>query len=144
MPSCGARLKARKPLPATYPHTLDTLGDHLRKRRLDLGLRQTDVAEQLKVDETTIANWELNRMAPALAFIPKIIRVLGYPPFRTSGGLPKRLRAFRQASGLSQKALARLLGVDPSTVLHWERGTSNPGDEHWTAITQLLPRSPAI
>lgn len=31
-------------------------------------------------------------------------------------------RSFRHQTGLSQTAVARTLGVDPSTVSHWERG----------------------
>jgi hypothetical protein len=47
LPCCQIRLKAQKPLPSAYPQTLKTLGDHLRKRRLDLQLFQKDVAQML-------------------------------------------------------------------------------------------------
>jgi DNA-binding XRE family transcriptional regulator len=38
--------------------------DRLQKRRLDLGLRQRDVADLLGVHETTVYNWERNRTVP--------------------------------------------------------------------------------
>src|SRR5712691_8111311 len=44
LPFCHVRLQAQKPLAAAYPRELWTLGDRVRKRRLDLGLRQKDVA----------------------------------------------------------------------------------------------------
>jgi DNA-binding XRE family transcriptional regulator len=47
-----------------YPKELRTLGDRIRKRRLDLGLLQWDVAESVEVDETTILHWEKNRTQP--------------------------------------------------------------------------------
>jgi len=48
-----------------YPKVLKTVGDKIRKRRLDLGLLQREVAERVGVNETTILNWEKNRTQPA-------------------------------------------------------------------------------
>jgi transcriptional regulator with XRE-family HTH domain len=59
---------------------LVTVGDHIRRRRLDLGLLQREVAERLGADAATITNWELNRTQPALRFLPAIVGFLGYPP----------------------------------------------------------------
>ena len=56
LPSCHIQLAGRKPLPPAYPLHMETQGDHLRKRRLDLGLFQSEVADELGVDETTICN----------------------------------------------------------------------------------------
>lgn len=86
-----------------YPKELRTLGNHLRKRRLDLGLLQRDAAAQLGADEGSVYNWEVNRTVPALRFIPRIVEFLGYLPFPLNGWLPERLKASRQAFGLSQK-----------------------------------------
>ena len=60
LPFCHVRLTARKPSPAAYPKEMKTLGDHLRKRRLDLGLLQREVADRLGVTKDTIHNWESN------------------------------------------------------------------------------------
>src|ERR1041384_3283093 len=54
LPFCFVCLKGQEPLPGAYPRELRTLGDRLRKRRLDLGLRQKDVAGLLEVDEMTV------------------------------------------------------------------------------------------
>jgi len=108
-------------------HQLNTLGDHLRKRRLDLGLLQREAADKLGVDAMTICNWEINRTSPPLRFIPKIITLLGYIPYDTqSGTLGKRIVACRRVMGLSQKEMARRLGVDPSTPGRWERDEARP------------------
>lgn len=35
---------------------------------------------------------------------------------------PEELRTARQSFGLSQEALAKLMGISPNTVARWERG----------------------
>jgi DNA-binding XRE family transcriptional regulator len=80
LPFCGLRLKAEKPPPKAYPRELKIIGDHIRKRRLDLGLLQKEVAEQIGVDKTTIMNWERGRREPAPWNIPAIIHFLGDAP----------------------------------------------------------------
>jgi len=42
------------------PEKLETLGDHLLRRRLALKLLQRQVAAQLGVNKATIHNWECN------------------------------------------------------------------------------------
>jgi len=66
-------LRAKKPLSAAYPKELKTVGDHLRRRRLELKPLQEDVAERLGTTPCTLRNWEKNRSSLSLAFIPKII-----------------------------------------------------------------------
>jgi DNA-binding XRE family transcriptional regulator len=76
LPFCHVKIQAQKPLPATFPREFKTLGDQLRKRRLELGLLQREVADRLGVDETTVYNWERNRTAPASRWFPKIFTFL--------------------------------------------------------------------
>jgi transcriptional regulator with XRE-family HTH domain len=127
LPFCQVSLKAKKPLPRTYPKELKTLGDHLRKKRLDLGLLQKDVAKILGVSQGTIYNWENNRTSPSLRAIPKIIEFLGYIPYDIQEKTPgEELRLLRRTLGLSQEKLATKLGVDPSTLWRWEKGKRTP------------------
>jgi DNA-binding XRE family transcriptional regulator len=55
-----------------------TYGDHVRARRLELGLFRREVAEMIGVDETTIYNWESNRNAPAARVIRRVVEFLSY------------------------------------------------------------------
>ncbi|RLG05747.1 MAG: transcriptional regulator [Thaumarchaeota archaeon] len=120
-------MKAKKPLPRAYPKELKTLGDHLRKKRLELGLLQKDVAKILGVSQDTIYNWENNRTSPSLRSIPKIIEFLGYIPYDIQGLSPgEELRLLRRILGLSQEKLAKKLGIDPSTLWRWEKGKRKP------------------
>lgn len=47
---------------------------------------------------------------------------------------PKRLRAQRNANGLTQDDLAQMLGTSRIVIAKWERGTSEP---NLTAIVRL-------
>ena len=50
------------------------------------------------------------------------------------GGVATRIREARRGAGLSQAALASLVGVSDSTVWSWEAGRTKPGREHLAAI----------
>jgi DNA-binding XRE family transcriptional regulator len=56
-----------------------TLGDQLRRRRLELGLHQKDVAKIIGVTTSSIWNWE-HGLEPDLRYQPQIITFLGVNP----------------------------------------------------------------
>ncbi len=105
------------------PEKPRTLGEHLKKRRLDLGLRQRDAAKQIGVNPKTYENWEQEKYEPEVRFWPGVILFLGYDPRPDPETLGERIRAARRRQGISQEELARRLGIDPSTVAAWEAGT---------------------
>lgn len=108
------------------PEKLETVGDHLLRRRVVLKLLQKQVAEQLGVDNMTISNWENNRSKPGPAHMPAVIRFLGYNPLPTPKDWPDRLVQGRTAMGLTQKEAARRIGIDAGTLARWERGEREP------------------
>ncbi len=122
LPFCKVVLTAKKPQSETYPKTLTTIGDHLRKKRLDLNLYQKDVAKILDVTTSTVTNWEKHRGRPALRLIPKIIEFLGHDPLpEMVTTIGEKIQQYRRKRGLSIKNLAKILGIDPSTLARWER-----------------------
>lgn len=130
LPFCRVALSSPKPKPPEYPKALETLGDHLRKARLDRSLLQKQVARQLGVNALTVTNWELGHTPPDLPFIPKIIEFLGYTPWDGKPRTPaERLKAYRWVRGLTQEEMARRLRVDPSTLARWERGKGRTGKD---------------
>ena len=133
-------LRGQRPLPKRYPHQLNTIGDHIRKRRLELGLLQKEFVHQLGVDKATVSNWERKRTIPALPHMPGIIQFLGYVPVQVDGSIPERLKAYRRVYGLAQRQLADVLGVDESTIRTWETGRNRPSRESWRRIEELLGR----
>lgn len=96
------------------------MGERLKKRRMDLGLTRTEVAFHLRVDPTTIHNWEENLTPPAVRFYPAIAEFLGESPFPPPQSSADELRHTRLLRGLSLRAMAYELGVDPDTLAQWE------------------------
>jgi transcriptional regulator with XRE-family HTH domain len=132
-------LKGQKPLSQNYPNILSSLGDHIRKRRLDLGLLQKEIAQEIGVTKDTIYLWESNTTTPAIRYMPKIIQFLGYAPYLTlCQSLSERLKMCRTHLGMSQEQLAKTLGVDVSTLAKWERGESQPTERSLQLIEAFL------
>jgi len=131
-------LTGPRPLPRSYPQAPVTIGDHLRKRRLDLGLPQREVAERLGTNSGTITNWELGHTRPEIRFLPGIVRFLGYEPWAAGASVGESLLTFRQEQGLSQAEFARLLGIDPATLSRWERGLRVPSGRYARLVETCL------
>jgi len=80
LPFCHIEFRAVRPKPDRYPNALNTLGDRIRARRIDLGLFQSQAAERIGVHEQTVTNWERKATQPPIQYIPAIIRFIGYDP----------------------------------------------------------------
>lgn len=138
MPYCQLTISAPHPQNPRYPTALVTIGDHIRKRRLDLGLFQSQAAAQTGVDEASVWNWEKGGIKPELRYLPAIISFLGYNPLPEPDNLSARLVWARSSQGLRRVACARLLGVDPSTLARWETGVAKPSSRHLDTLRKLL------
>jgi transcriptional regulator with XRE-family HTH domain len=110
------------PPPRGCPRDPKTLGDHLRKVRLERGLFQDQVARELGVSVGSLLNWEANYTRVQTRFMPNVVAFLGYDPRQESSRIGDRIRILRERQGLSQVALAAKLGLNASTVVNWERG----------------------
>jgi DNA-binding XRE family transcriptional regulator len=62
---CEVTLKAPKPIFGN-PLDLRTLGDHLKRRRLELGIEQKDAAKALGLSKRNYQAWERNEKRPRL------------------------------------------------------------------------------
>jgi transcriptional regulator with XRE-family HTH domain len=70
------RLNGKKPKDKAYPKEVKTIGDAIRKRRLDLGLRQQDVARIIGCDQMSVLNWEKGYNKPTINRMWGIVRFL--------------------------------------------------------------------
>jgi len=135
-------LKGEKPKSLKYPKKLRSIGDHIRKRRLDLHLLQRDAAEQIGVSAATIYNWERNLTSLQIHDIPAVIRFLGYDPLPSGETAGAKLVRARRVLGLTQRAMAKNLGVDPTTLARWERGQKGrPLKKGLAVVKQVFGRS---
>ena len=123
-------LNAPKPLPIGLPANPKTIGEHIRKVRMERGLFQKDVAKIIGVETCTLENWERNRTKPFLELLPSIFGFLGYVPevYKDDLRLQSDILKYRAKYGLGVKAMANLIGVNKSTIFGWETGRFEMSD----------------
>ena len=115
--------QSNRPLLAKYPNQLRTIGDHLRKRRLDLRMTQEEVAEKLGTYTHTIRGWEYNHHSPGIRHMLKIIDFLGYVPWNTLAKiLGEKITAYCRLHGITKQELAQQLNIHPCTISRWMAG----------------------
>ncbi len=123
---------------------LKTLGDHLRKKRLDLKLLQREVTKRLGVNPTSIYNWENNTSTLKVSYIPRIVEFLGYAPYNPSClTFGQKIAVWRQSLGHNRRRLARYLRIDPGTLRRWERGQRQPQGKFLKKITRFFSSYPS-
>lgn len=112
-----------KPMDSSYPKDPTSIGEHIRKKRIELKLFQKDLVDLFGVSEDFITYWENNRSTPQIHYYPALIRFLGYCPFELDlTTFEGRIKAYRYLHGLSRKHFAKLMAVDPQTIVNWENG----------------------
>ena len=129
----------KKPFAKRYNPLPQTIGEHIRKKRVESGLLQRDVAVALDTCEDTITGWESRKGKPMISWYPKIIRFLGYYPYDhpldTAAGLIERCR---HSLGLSYERLGKLVGVHGSTLIQWKRGNAIASHDCEERLLQLI------
>ena len=85
LPFCHLRLEGHRPRPKGYPEAPDSLGDHLRRWRMDGALTQAAAARLLRVQLNTVRAWERGRRSPAGPAMARVVALLGYDPSPTTG-----------------------------------------------------------
>lgn len=118
LPCLRYEAQTEKPMPVSYLQNPISIGDNIRKKRMELKLFQKDVAKILDVAKDSITNWEKNRSSPQIQFFPGIINFLGYLPFEINlTTFSGKLKAYRQINGFSEKQLGEILKVmEPRSV----------------------------
>lgn len=116
-----------------------TIGEHLRKKRIDCGLTQAELGKILKVSLDSITFWENNRSEPQIKYYPRITEFLGYDPIIFDETyFRERLRKYRYQNGASYRKMGLLLQVDASTVRAWEMGYNEPSQEKNYRIEEIV------
>ncbi|MCL5238088.1 MAG: helix-turn-helix domain-containing protein [Nitrospirae bacterium] len=123
--------------PKGYPLEPRSLGEHIRKRRLDLGLLQIEVAVEIGVTESTVWNWE-HGTEPELIHIPAVLAFLGYVPWECPDDPVGRLAYFKKVTGLSLRRLGPLMGRDPEQLEDWLSGRVKPCERNLLQIKKFL------
>ena len=103
-----------------HAQRLRTVGDHIRERRRNLGLRQQDVADLVGASKPTIGGWEARGPEASRPIPAENRRVLGYSPDTT---LPA---AVRRRFHLARWDVAEILGLSYVTLWAWDTGRRQP------------------
>jgi transcriptional regulator with XRE-family HTH domain len=105
-----------------YPENPETLGEHLKKRRRQLGLLQRETAEMLGVSKDTVVNWEKDKTKPVAAQFRPVVAFLGYDPTPEPQTLAERLQAKRRTLSVTFSQVARYLGWNSGTLARYLSG----------------------
>ncbi|WP_300463709.1 helix-turn-helix transcriptional regulator [Desulfobacula sp.] len=145
----------------SYPAEINSLGDLIRKTRIDLNLEVKQLGKELGVDECSITNWEVGRSQPKTPFLKRLSEFLkphingliseedlwklffqnnpSYPKQQNTFG--DRLRAARMQSFLTIPQLADKLKVDPASIGKWERMEAKPIPEYKDRVNAWLKKN---
>jgi DNA-binding XRE family transcriptional regulator len=66
------------------PKSPATIGGHLRRRRAELRLGQSQASYSLGISTVTLSRWECDKVFPTASYHPHIVAYLGYDPFKTT------------------------------------------------------------
>jgi len=132
-----------KPCLISYPHNPITLGEHIRRRRMDLKMSQAAVARSLGVVEDCITYWENHRSEPKVSYYPRILTFLGYSPWQLDiSTLQGRLKEYRYRHGLSYKKFGMIFGMDAAHIKKLEEGSTVPFRKTIAKLEHLLINPP--
>lgn len=110
------RLAGPRPKPG-FPLELRHLGDHIRRRRIELGLTRKAAAKSLGTNAWSLKAWEeVPKASIRERFVPTIVRFLGYSPLPAPVSFGELVRQERLLRGWSRPRLAREAGVDVATI----------------------------
>ena len=125
--------------PKGYPANPVTIGEHIRNKRLDCNLKQSEISRIIGVSEATIWNWE-NRTMPDIKHVPSIIRYLEYVPFDRpeNTSIFEKLRYYKLINGLTIKQPAKEIGWHHEQLMDWMGGKVRPCKQNLEMINKFL------
>lgn len=139
------------------------IGTQLRRRRVQLGLAQQEVADKLGITKGGFSAYEQDKIRPSLENLVKLAEVLGVSVEYLTGesegepeesvdgaadktgrigdrqmGIGKQIITLRQKKGISRQELASALNVSIDDVDKYERDTVSPSYETLIDMARLF------
>jgi magnesium chelatase family protein len=124
LPAIPVPLSAQKPEVTALEG--DTLGQMLKRRRVERGLWLKDAAAEMGIGLFTLIKWEKQGTQPEAHYYPAIIAFLGYDPWPEPTTTGEMLLAERRRRGLTIRQAADLMRIDQGTLARWEAGSHQP------------------
>ncbi len=139
MPFSQLDVSTPKPIGHGYTKEPQTIGNHIRNKRLRLKLEQKDLARLLGIKYRTVASWEIRGVVPHWEHFPKIIQFLGYNPLPMDNiTIPGKTKLCCVLKGLSKLQLSRQLSIDARRLKDWEDGKGEPEQGVKDKLEQML------
>ncbi len=115
------------------------MAKHIKRRRLDMGLYQRQVADIIGVKEGTIHNWE-HGSEPELVHMPAIISFLGYNPYPVppSDDPLEQLRHYKISNGMDLTRLGEAMSKGHEQLADWLSGRHKPSRKSLDRIREFL------
>jgi transcriptional regulator with XRE-family HTH domain len=120
-----------------YPQTL---GEHLKRKRLQSNQLQREVAARLGATHAAYLHWETGQTEPFVRYYPKIIEFLEYVPWTEATSLAEELLQFRRLNGWSIRQASAALNVDQGTWGRWEEGMEPKHGSHKQLLAELFQK----
>jgi transcriptional regulator with XRE-family HTH domain len=122
---------------------LNTIGDHVRRKRIERGLTQIQTADILGISEDTVADWEKGKTEPSDKRRKAVIEFLGYNPFLLEQEKPlitigDHIRKRRLELSLTHAETAERLETNIDTAKSWQSGRTRPSKKRYGTITNFL------
>lgn len=141
LPFSAVNRKVPRPKPEGYPIELKTIGDHIRKWRMDNNLLQSDIASILKVCEDSVVGWEVRGTTPCIRQMPGIIRMIGYFPVQIdTSTFGEKITYYRYMLGLTPEEFGQMVSANSSTVRSWEAIENMPYKRRRKAIDIIISK----
>ena len=99
----------KKVFQENYPPETKTLGDLIRKMRMDKGLTAKEVAIKIGANENSVLNWELRNVKPSRTYLKRIYEFFEIESLVTNTDLVKKgiLKWSERVLDIAQQPRAR-------------------------------------
>lgn len=139
-PFCKIELTTSNPMLPVFLENPTTHGEHIRKRRLDLGWTQKRTATELGVSEDTLRDWELGNMEPKPRKLPRIGEFLGYQPDSERFDAPHLIGRILSVGALTLDRLAAEIGVCEDTLVNLQNGRYQPARRTYDKLVDFASK----
>jgi len=115
-----------------------TVGEHLYKRRLELGLSQSAVGAKVGVCRVAYSDYETDKMLPDHRTMPKVVRFLGFLPWPADPAA--RLHLCRRALGIAAIDFEHRFHVSRYRLCLWETGREANDERIMNEVVALVEK----